>query len=383
MALLTVKRTVTPGYCRRHSRLAGLVLILAALGTSVAVPADAASEPVKVVARADKRIVSIGDTLSLNLDIEWESGVDVKPVAARERLGNFVVRDVREGETRPSDNGFARRTSLLLTVFETGEQTIPGLPVLFTAPDGKPGRVETDPVSVTVESVLSEEEQEIRDIKPPLSVKKRWKEIILSYALLIGLAGAAATSVLVSVRKKSDIEALARRLWERITRPLGVLAAWLLRLLALRKKTGPVAYRIEEAGPEIPPEEAAFRELARIEELGLIEKGLIKDLYTLVSEVLRRYIERKSGVLAMELPTSYIMSEMAGRGIMSECHAELREVLEEGDLVKFAKYIPQDEAARSVISRARDIVRRTSAARNRTAGTPGEGPGMPGIDLEA
>jgi hypothetical protein len=297
--------------------------------------------------------------------------VEVVPVAVGDNLGDFIVRDVREGAVLPDNGGFGRRVSILLTVFEVGEYTVPSVPVLFKDADGRVGRVETQPVDVTVESVLAEEAEDIRDIKPPLSVRKKWKEILLSYALLLGLAGAAATSVLVSVRKKSEIEVLARRLWDGLAGRVRAIVAWFLAALGLRGKPEPEVYEIEVAGPDVDPAEAAFEELARIEALGLIEKGLVKHFYTLVSEVLRRYIERKYGVLAMELPTSFIMRAITGRGLMTACGERVREVLEECDLVKFARYIPPDETTMGLLSAVRNIVRETSEPRS------------DGVDLEA
>lgn len=331
----------------------------------------AASEPLSVTTSTDRRVIAIGDTVSLNLDLTWESGVEPRPVATRENLGDFIVRDIRQGPVRPAEGGFTRRTSVLLTIFEVGEHTVPSIPILFKGDDGEAGRIETEPVDIMVESMLAGDSTEVRDIKPPLSVKKRWKEIILSYALLIGLASAAAASVLVSVKKKSELEVLARKIWLRVKRPILAFVAWLLTLIGLKEKPEPETYDIEVAEPVIDPVEAAYEELARIEALGLIEKGLIDDLYTLVSEVLRRYMERKYGVLAMELPTSYILKAIAARGVMSAIYGEVREVLEECDLVKFATYIPPDESVASVIERAREIVRATSGSRT------------PRVDLEA
>ena len=362
MALLTGISTL---------RGSGLLLAGGVLALALLVASGAAAEPVSVRAGADRRVIAIGDTVSLNIDIAWESGVEVKPVAASEQLGEFIVRDVRHGPVRPHEGGFARRVSLLLTVFEVGEHTVPPVPVLYAGPDGRPGRTETPPVVVTVESVLAEEAGEIRDIKPPLSVDKRWKEIILSYALLVGLAGAAAASVLVSVKRKSELEVLMRKIWNRVAAPARALAAWLLTLFGIRKRPEPETYDIEISGLDIDPVQAALDELARVDALGLVDGGHIKDLYTLVSEVLRRYIERKYGVLAMELPTTYIMTAIAGRGVMSGCYESVRDVLEECDLVKFAKHLPPDETARTLTSRARDIVRATADRR------------PAGVDLEA
>lgn len=353
--------------------LLGKTILCAAAVTACALAGAAGleAEPLSVATDVDRRVIAIGDTVSLLLDLVWESGVEVKPVAVRENLGDFIVRDVREGAVRPEDGGFGRRVSILLTVFEVGEHTIPPVPILFKATDGGVGRVETEPVDVVVETVLAEEAGEIRDIKPPLSVRKKWKEILLSYALLIGLAGAAATSVLVSVRKKSEIEVFARRVWDGLASRARALAAWVLSLFGLRPEPEPETYEIEVAGPDIDPAEAALEELARIEALGLIEKGLIKDFYTLISEVLRRYIERKYGVLAMELPTTFIVRAIVGRGLMSGCRDRVRELLEVCDLVKFARHVPPDETTLATVGRARDIVLETAEPRRE------------GVDLEA
>jgi len=48
---------------------------------------------------------------------------------------------------------------------------------------------------------------------------------------------------------------------------------------------------------------------------------------------------------------------------MSGCYDSVREVLEECDLVKFARYMPPGETAATVVPRAREIVRATSETR--------------------
>ncbi len=162
------------------------------------------------------------------------------------------------------------------------------------------------------------------------------------------------------MKRRDELEALARRVRDMVMSRLRALAAWLLALFGRERKPGRETYEIEISGLDISPGQAALEELARIDALGLVEKGLIDDLYTLVSEVLRRYIERKYGVLAMEMPTSHILREMGARGVMAICFDRVREVLEECDLVKFARYGPPDDAVASIVSRARGIVRATS-----------------------
>jgi hypothetical protein len=126
-----------------------------------------------------------------------------------------------------------------------------------------------------------------------------------------------------------------------------------------RRRGAALDLDIKVTEPHLVPEEAALKELERIEALGLVESGMIKDYYTLVSETVRRYLERRFEVLAMESPTSYTLSALSETDVAAEGIDAIRDVLEEGDLVKFAKLTPAGEAVASLLMRAREIVRLT------------------------
>jgi hypothetical protein len=319
-----------------------------------------ADEPsFRVTASVNRRTVAVGDTFRLNLDLDWKEGVDVKPLPLGDKVGNFTIRDLSYGLASPEGNRFTRRVSLLLTVFETGEQTVPAVPIIFIDEEGSPKNAETSAIDISVVSVLPEDAAEIRDIKAPISVPRRWKDLILSYSLLIGLAAGAAASVLLSVMRRDQIEALIARVWHRITRPVRRLFIWLLVTLGLLRRGREPAFDVRVTEPGLIPEEAALKELARIEALELLERGMIKEHYTLVSETVRRYLERKYGVLAMESPTSYTLLALSRIELPAEGMGLVGEVLEEGDMVKFAKFVPDVDSVNSIAERARRIVRLT------------------------
>ena len=334
-----------------------LVLLLGAGGVHAA-----GEEPLSVEAGVERRTVAVGDTFNFHLDLDWADGVDIKPLAIGDRLGGFVVRDVREGVASRVGERFTRRISLLLTVFELGPQTVPPVAVVYLAPDGETLKAETSPVEIEVASILPDDAGEIRDIKNPIAVPRRWKDLILSYALLVGLAAGTAVSVLLSVKRKHEIQSALRSVWVRITGPLVKLLLGFLRLLGLARRGG-AALNLDIAvtEPHLVPEEAALKELERIEALGLIERGMIKDYYTLVSETVRRYLERKFKVLAMESPTSHTLSALSEIQVAPEGIEAIRDVLEEGDLVKFAKLKPAVDAVTSLLTRAREVVRLTGS----------------------
>jgi hypothetical protein len=201
----------------------------------------------------------------------------------------------------------------------------------------------------------------LREIKKPLVVPRKWKDLIQSYALLVGLAVGTAASILLSVRRREEIEALLRRIWLRVTLPVKRLLAWLLVRLGLLRRQEEAAFDIRVREPDLIPEEAAFKELDRIDALGLVGRGMIKDHYSLVSETVRRYLERKFGVLAMESPTSLTLAALGELEIGDQGYNLTVEVLDEADLVKFAKFRPDGSRVDSLLERARSLVRLTGS----------------------
>ncbi len=314
-----------------------------------------------VYAGLDRRSVAVGDTFRLNLDLSWQDGVEVKPLAVGDKLGPFTVRDLHYGIASPEEGGFSRRVSVLLTVFETGEQTLPAVSIVYMDQAGIPHTAETVPLSIEVVSVLPEDAVEPRDIKSPISVPKRWKDLILSYALLIGLVAGAATSVMLSVMRREQLEAFFVRIYARIAGPVRRLILMLLAALGLVHREREEIFDVEVTEPDLDPEVAALKELDRIEALGLLEREMVKEHYTLVSESVRRYLERKYDVLAMVSPTSFTLESLEEIRVDPDGQELTADVLEESDMVKFAKFIPARESAGSLTTRARDIVGLTGA----------------------
>jgi len=349
----------------RRAAVACLVW-LAALGVF---PACAGSEPPRAEAAPAVRAIAVGDTFRLEITLTWSEGCDVKPIAIPDKIGNFVVKDIAEGpalgpasgRASGTAGGSSRKVSLVLTCFDTGTQTVPAIPIVYTNKDGSGGTIETSPVAIEVKSVLPENANDIRDIKHPIRVPKRWKDIILSYTLIAGLAAAAALSVLISFKRREEIVGAARKIWSRLSGPIRRLILWLLVRLGLRRRAASAAFDICVDEPDLVPAEAAFKELDRIRALGLPERAMTKEFYTLVSETVRRFIERQFGVLAMESPTSLTVEMLGTVGISGQAVGLTEGVLGESDLVKFAKFTPPQHVIDTLLERAREVVRAMAA----------------------
>lgn len=109
--------------------------------------------------------------------------------------------------------------------------------------------------------------------------------------------------------------------------------------------------------PELPPDFVALRRLDEIERMNLVDAGDFKRYYTLVIDTVRKYIEKRYGVFAMDRTTDEILFDLGQQRIEVD---GLEAILREADLVKFAKFKPDAGTARMLIDTARSVIARTA-----------------------
>jgi hypothetical protein len=85
----------------------------------------------------------------------------------------------------------------------------------------------------------------------------------------------------------------------------------------------------------------AFRELEKLKEDQVWQKGELKHYYTRLTEILRQYLENRYGVCSLEMTTSETLEALVKTGFRKdESYTLLKTILNGSDLVKFAKYKP-------------------------------------------
>ena len=89
----------------------------------------------------------------------------------------------------------------------------------------------------------------------------------------------------------------------------------------------------------VPADVIALRDLNKLENEKIWQKGHIKEYYSILSEIVRRYIGCKFNFIALEITTNEILEELAN-SINAEQLNNLRTLLERADLAKFAKSKP-------------------------------------------
>ncbi|PID69338.1 MAG: hypothetical protein CR989_02315 [Flavobacteriales bacterium] len=126
-----------------------------------------------------------------------------------------------------------------------------------------------------------------------------------------------------------------------------LLAVILLLLVVIlyfvfRKKKTP-----EEKLATIPPYELALQQLQALDKKQLWQQNKIKRYYFELTDILRNYIERELHIPAMESTSNELLTTLQDFNLSSsildipeETILKLRKLLNEADLVKFAKYVP-------------------------------------------
>lgn len=90
---------------------------------------------------------------------------------------------------------------------------------------------------------------------------------------------------------------------------------------------------------KLPPHQQAMNEIERIKTEKSWNKGLLKEYYTELTDVLRTYIQDIYGFNAMEMTSSEIMDKLIEMKD-KESISNLRFLFQTADLVKFAKHAP-------------------------------------------
>jgi hypothetical protein len=189
----------------------------------------------------------------------------------------------------------------------------------------------TQALGIEVEAVASAEEMKKKpaDFLPPLEMSFPWKWV-LGWLLVIAVIGAL----------------IARMYWK----------VW-----RKRKGVAPVA-ATEAFVRKLSSDEEAIERLARLEREAFWKGGRFKPHYFGVSEILKKYIERRFEFDAAESTTRELLRALSDRGVASSHLMALTELFERLDRVKFTDFVPSEDEAVSVLNDARSWVQAARAS---------------------
>lgn len=229
--------------------------------------------------------------------------------------------DWRLDYSRPDAKG-AARWSALLKPFETGNVTLPDAIVTWKPPSGDPVTRRVPGPAVRVESkVQNPKGARLSPLRDPIKVDADWSWL---YETLAALALAAAAGL------------LAYRWWRRRGKPAA------------------------PPEPDLPPGLWALHEIDRRSRLPVCASGPAKPIFTLVSEVIRLYLERRYGISAIDMTTKECMLALRERAPGDDVIRWVQSFLDECDTIKFSRIEPSSDRWATIWNDARLIVQMTT-----------------------
>lgn len=117
-----------------------------------------------------------------------------------------------------------------------------------------------------------------------------------------------------------------------------IIAIGVLFIIAYRryKKQGSVIKK----KPDPLPYDVAMRRLSNLKHRKLWEQGMEKEYFTLLTDILREYLEKRFGINALEMTSRQIINTLADNKEVREKRDYMRQILDIADFVKFAKIRP-------------------------------------------
>jgi hypothetical protein len=300
-----------------------IVLLLLIADVSLGSPAPPGGSPipaapgaVTLTQAADRTVIKTGMPILFTISLKAPSGfVHENPKPSAEGLE--ILEELPPSTLRDQD-GVTTMFRYKATFFEPGVKRKVKWSLIGRDGQRKSKTVPTQALEITVERTVAEgTTPDIKDIKPPQEVSLPWYYY----------AGAAAALLLIALGAYLTVRRLGR------------------------KRRGP-----ELPATARPPLEVALERLRSLEARRLIEQGQIKTLYSELSEIVREFLEHRFAVPALERTTSEIQWELRNLSISSEQRAAVRSLLDYGDLVKFAKLVPDEERSVRDLNSARDIL---------------------------
>ena len=231
---------------------------------------------------------ALADTLTASVEIASKSKIDTSSTSRKEFV-NYSQ-------------------TLSITSFDTGFHYIPPVTILYSySGDTMRHELVSEGVYLKVRTVAVDTTQAIRDIKGPIQAPITFSELAPYFGVALIIVMIIALVWYYFWRKR-----LNKPLFPVITRPTG------------------------------PPWEDALQSLDVLEEKKLWQTGKIKEYYSELTDIIRRYLQQQHGIEAMEMVTSEILESYEQAGLKPEARTLLNNVLMQADFAKFAKAIPQN-----------------------------------------
>jgi len=277
--------------------------------------------------RIDTNVILIGDPVKLTIEALMPRNMDIVWIAFADSISKIVevLEEFPTDTVHIGADNIKYTQELLITSYDSGYYAIPPFYFGITEPEsGETQIIFSEPLLLTVNTLEVDTTLAFRDIKGPMSAPWTLREA-LPY-ILYTLGGI-----------------------------LLIILLWIAWRTFVKKK--PVLQFANK--PVIPPHIKALKALDELSAKKLWHNNRVKEYYVELSEIIRVYLEERHGIIAMEMTSDEILTQLIELKSEEDLINKLSFVLRTADLVKFAKAIPLPNEHESCMISCRDYVKQT------------------------
>lgn len=274
------------------------ILSFVAIAASIA-----ATAAPRITASVDTAAVEMGNyaTLHINVADPSHSGVLVDLPEPATEMDVFDFVDVK-ADTTP--NGYAY--TMRLQVWYPGMLTLP--PFRYAVGDDT---ISSDVVAIKILPVEMDSTQTLNPMEGAVNPPRKWWDYIPDWTVWVAL---------------------------------GLLLAALIGagiyVYIMYRRTGTII--IHKPKP-IDPYAEAMAALGRLRTQRLAEAGKEKEYYTALIDILRRYLQQRFAINAMEMSSTQILASLRNNPETRDNQPRIKQILDLADIVKFAKVRPMPD----------------------------------------
>ncbi len=246
----------------------------------------------------DKNRYIIGDRIDVKLTIQKPEGYIISWPQYSQGYGRFEPIDSMMEDSAP--NGAIIHRTLAVSAYDSGKFYFPAIAFFYRHKGDTAQKILfSDSFPITMLRVGVDTTKDFMPIKAPAKLPYTLQELLPYIIGGVILLAIIITLIVMYIRKKKKEAQMSK--------------------------------------PLLPPYEEAMEELFKLKKQQLWETGEVKQYYIRLSDIIRRYIERRFGIEAMESTTNEIVKALKKTDAERHARTKLKELLELSDLVKFAR----------------------------------------------
>lgn len=288
----------------------------------------------RVFLKPEADTLRLGKDLLLKLTFEPPAPGRLLPPDFPQDLKPFELSSPPDTSMLQEVDGTPRDWTLKVTAFEAGDQVLPPLTFVWVSRDGGArDTAATEPMILYVQGIV------------PDSV----------------LAAADTASKPVALLQPNSIKKLGYSFADFLPWILVLLAAaggfFLARYLWKHRKRKIAAQ--PPSAPPRPAHELALEALDQLRDRRLFQSGRMKEYYSELLQIIRRYIEARFNIPALESTSFQLLRDIESAIPDENLRGVLASLLEDADLAKFAKHQPDETTCQRDLEKGYAFVQKT------------------------